>query len=634
MSFGLGFAFPAYPLRGGGGNNPFNQSGPTLDLTFAGVPTDLSDPNGYSLSTDFIVPQYQIAAQYSIWENDVGLVSKTFSQIITFSRTSGATWFNATGTLIGIDFSSTSETVGTGSKSFTLDATAGVDRYWTAGDTVLISDQANSANNMVGTVTSYNASTQVLVCNITSTGGSGTITSWRIGSTMPRFDYDPATLAARGFLIEESRTNSIRNNTMQGAVAGTPGTLPTNWSVFTSVTGVTREIVGTGTEKGITYIDVKLSGTPSSSGSYQVFPELSSVSPASSGQTWTCSAYFKLQSGGLTGISSTAIVVNERDSVGNLLVGTSTTFTPSSTLTRVSVTRTFTDALTARASSTSPFIGLDGAAIDITLRIGLPQLENNNISTGVASATVASGGSGYAIGDVLQIVGGTGTAARLTVATLSGSAVATVTVSTAGSYSVFPSPQPVSVTAITGTGTSATFNIVPQTQTGFATSVIPTTTTALTRSADVASVNTLSPWYNATEGTLYAEFNCPTAATNQYFASLDLSASTRMSLHNNAGSGFWFVRDGGVTQASVTNGTITSGATVKVAGAYAINSFNLSTNGGIGTGDTSGSVPSGLTRLSLGSYTASALNPLNGYLRRITYYPRRLSNAELQSITA
>jgi hypothetical protein len=27
-------------------------------------------------------------------------------------------------------------------------------------------------------------------------------------------------------------------------------------------------------------------------------------------------------------------------------------------------------------------------------------------------------------------------------------------------------------------------------------------------------------------------------------------------------------------------------------------------------------------------------NQLNGYLRRITYYPRRLSNAELQAMTA
>jgi len=99
MSFGFGFALPAYPLRGGGGNNPFNQLGPTLDLSFAGVVTDQSDPNGYTLNTNFIIPQYQIAAQYVVWETGVGLVDKTFSQIITFTRASTATYFDSAGVL-------------------------------------------------------------------------------------------------------------------------------------------------------------------------------------------------------------------------------------------------------------------------------------------------------------------------------------------------------------------------------------------------------------------------------------------------------------------------------------------------------------------------------------------------------
>lgn len=74
------------------------------------------------------------------------------------------------------------------------------------------------------------------------------------------------------------------------------------------------------------------------------------------------------------------------------------------------------------------------------------------------SATVSAGGTGYTVGDVLTVIGGTGsTAATLTVATLSGSAVATVTVSNAGLYSTYPS-EPFSVTG--GTGSGATFTFV------------------------------------------------------------------------------------------------------------------------------------------------------------------------------
>jgi len=67
---------------------------------------------------------------------------------------------------------------------------------------------------------------------------------------------------------------------------------------------------------------------------------------------------------------------------------------------------------------------------------------------------VNAGGSGYLVGDVLTLVGGTGTAATITVATLSGSAVATVNITSSGAYTVIPS-NPISVTG--GTGTSATF---------------------------------------------------------------------------------------------------------------------------------------------------------------------------------
>ncbi|RTM13897.1 MAG: hypothetical protein EKK33_08980 [Bradyrhizobiaceae bacterium] len=75
------------------------------------------------------------------------------------------------------------------------------------------------------------------------------------------------------------------------------------------------------------------------------------------------------------------------------------------------------------------------------------------------AATVAAGGSGYAVGDTITLTGGTAISqAVLTVATLSGSAVATVTVTYPGFYTVKPS-DPVAQGSTSGSGSGATFNM-------------------------------------------------------------------------------------------------------------------------------------------------------------------------------
>lgn len=82
----------------------------------------------------------------------------------------------------------------------------------------------------------------------------------------------------------------------------------------------------------------------------------------------------------------------------------------------------------------------------------------------VSSAAVQAGGSGYAVGDTITETGGTAiTNAVLTVATLSGSAVATVTVAYGGNYTVVPS-NPVSQGSTSGSGTGCTLNLTFATQ--------------------------------------------------------------------------------------------------------------------------------------------------------------------------
>jgi hypothetical protein len=66
------------------------------------------------------------------------------------------------------------------------------------------------------------------------------------------------------------------------------------------------------------------------------------------------------------------------------------------------------------------------------------------------------GGTGYAVSDTLTVSGGTGTAATLTVDSVSGGVITGVSVATNGEYTVAPT-SPVSVTG--GTGSGATFNL-------------------------------------------------------------------------------------------------------------------------------------------------------------------------------
>jgi hypothetical protein len=80
------------------------------------------------------------------------------------------------------------------------------------------------------------------------------------------------------------------------------------------------------------------------------------------------------------------------------------------------------------------------------------------VTIGLVSVTsVASGGTGYTVGDVLTVAGGTFTVAcQVTVTAVSGGVITAASVTTGGSYTVAPT-NPASVTG--GTGSSATFNL-------------------------------------------------------------------------------------------------------------------------------------------------------------------------------
>jgi hypothetical protein len=180
----------------------------------------------------------------------------------------------------------------------------------------------------------------------------------------------------------------------------------------------------------------------------------------------------------------------------------------------------------------------------------------------------------------------------------------------------------------------------PQLEQGaFATSVIPTTGAAATRAADVASISgsNFSSWYRQDEGTMFADFNGTNITSGQFPRILEFNDGTSSNLIRVQQYGANAVRASVVTatatQFAADNGSVAVGVRGKTAFGSALNDAALVTNGASPTTDATYLVPSGLTQLGIGSPPGASTSVLNSTIRRLTYWPQRLSNDTLQTIT-
>jgi hypothetical protein len=166
----------------------------------------------------------------------------------------------------------------------------------------------------------------------------------------------------------------------------------------------------------------------------------------------------------------------------------------------------------------------------------------------------------------------------------------------------------------------------------FPTSYIPTTTAAATRSADSAVVTPISSFYNQAEGTLFAETSFLATAGWALVAD-DNTTSNRHLLAYSGNIPSYTTLVGAASQASISIGLAASaGDIIRHIGSYKENDFQAARNGTLGTADTSGTTPAGLSHLRIGTRTGSS-DRFNGHIRKIAYWPRRLSNTLLQQLT-
>ena len=171
----------------------------------------------------------------------------------------------------------------------------------------------------------------------------------------------------------------------------------------------------------------------------------------------------------------------------------------------------------------------------------------------------------------------------------------------------------------------------------FKTSYIPTTAAAATRSADVCSISgsNFSSWYNSIASTVYAEYATANNVSGSFpaIASLSNGASTnRLQISHNSGVRRAVVTSGGVSQWDVQFSAVTANAAGKFALTAQAADFAAVNNGGTVSAQTSGLMPTGVSQLGIGVDSGLAA-PLSGTIRRLTYWPQRLPNSTLQTIT-
>lgn len=159
-----------------------------------------------------------------------------------------------------------------------------------------------------------------------------------------------------------------------------------------------------------------------------------------------------------------------------------------------------------------------------------------------------------------------------------------------------------------------------------------------TRQADDAIISgaAFNSVYNLTEGSFFVhggpdQINSSSVQTLFSASNGSNSDQTRIKVNAGVSDVNFNIRDGSVSQADITISSVVAGNNdSKIAVRYGANDFRIDAQGSSGT-DTSGTVSSSLTQLAIGSRTNNRY--LNGHIRRLTYWPTKLSDAQLERIT-
>lgn len=189
----------------------------------------------------------------------------------------------------------------------------------------------------------------------------------------------------------------------------------------------------------------------------------------------------------------------------------------------------------------------------------------------------------------------------------------------------------------TGSGATALYLWGGQLEKGFSsTAYIPTTTLAVVRSGDSLTTSDLEPWINEAEGTLFVEYQrqytgLAIDSTSRRLATLDDgTGNNRHLIYTSGANRYTLTTDDAVQQAAANLGAVPTGTPTRIAMAWKDDDYASVATGAALLTDASGPVPTGLTTLRIGVIGAQA----NAHIRKVRFYPRRLSNSELSALVA
>lgn len=367
-------------------------------------------------------------------------------------------------------------------------------------------------------------------------------------NNQPRFDYDSVTLACKGLLIEESRTNYAKYSN-----AFNNNTLAT-WNI----PGISTPTPNSGTSPDGTNNSYLIKATAGAS----VHGVYSTSVGIASGATATLSIYIK--------------------------AGTHSLF-------QLSVSN----------SAASGYVNFD--------------LSTQTVSATTATGTITPAGNSWYRCTLTGVISGT----------------------TAGFQLVMVnSLSDTRYQSWTAAGTETMYLFGAQLEAGaFATSYIPTTSAALTRNADVATMTgtNFSDWYNQSEGSFEFQALCSSGvgSTQYAFTASDGTASNMINMYRgttgNMGSA---VYTSGVSQHDNNTGVLQSNLSfVNGALGLKVNSSYRAYNATAGTSSsvTVNSMPT-LNQFQIGNRT-DLTRAWNGHIRKIEYWPQRLINNEIFSFS-